>query len=482
MNPLLSAVDAALLAFVWQGVVVAALQWIALALLAKRTARARYLGSCAALGLLAVLPVVTAWSAYARQAAADDAPLKVITLAAYAPGARVVIDWWAVAQQWLAPAWACGVLLFSIRMLWGCVKMSRLKREGDEADPALLAMVERTARRIRVSRPVRVLISSLADGPSVVGALRPVVLLPAVALLGLKEEQLEAVLAHELAHIRRYDYLVNLLQMLIETLFFYHPAVWWISRRIRVERELCCDDIAVAACGDAVCYARALTTLEKMRVASPRFGLGAKDGPLLYRIERLLGVAEWQPGSSRMPGLVAICLVLLCLTPMLHPVKAQSPPAALPATPAPAPRAQATSRSTSRSGSPDVVTVEVTVDSKGDVADARVVNGPLGLRRQALEAALSMTFPTDTAVTRRLTVPISTQKLEAARQPKAEETTEFLRKQLSELQQAGDESRMHLQQIQDQIQLLERELESSEEVQRLLEQSQRNAAGSQSVR
>ena len=103
-------------------------------------------------------------------------------------------------------------------------------------------------------------------GPSVIGWLKPVVLLPAATLLGLTPEQLEAVLAHELAHIRRYDYLVNIVQMLIETLFFYHPAVWWISGRIRQERELCCDDIAVRCCGDAVGYARALTALERMRV------------------------------------------------------------------------------------------------------------------------------------------------------------------------------------------------------------------------
>ena len=78
--------------------------------------------------------------------------------------------------------------------------------------------------------------------------------------------------------------------MLVETLFFYHPAVWWASRRIRVERELCCDDIAVEACGDAVGYAQALTKVARMQISRPGLALGATGGPFLQRIQRLLGV------------------------------------------------------------------------------------------------------------------------------------------------------------------------------------------------
>ena len=95
-------------------------------------------------------------------------------------------------------------------------------------------------------------------------------LLPASALAGLSPQQLEAILAHELAHIRRHDYLVNLLQTLVETLLFYHPAVWWLSRRIRIERENCCDDLAVSLCGDPVAYAKALADLEELRADSSR--------------------------------------------------------------------------------------------------------------------------------------------------------------------------------------------------------------------
>src|SRR5207247_1673092 len=138
--------------------------------------------------------------------------------------------------------------------------------------------------RMGIGRPVRVLMSTLTDGPSVLGWLRPVLLLTPATAMGLTPSELEAVIAHELAHVKRYDYLVNVFQVVAETVFFYHPAVWWTSSRIRLERELCCDDLAVRSCGDPLSYARALTTLEKRRVMAPTMAMASTGGPLLYRI------------------------------------------------------------------------------------------------------------------------------------------------------------------------------------------------------
>jgi hypothetical protein len=148
---------------------------------------------------------------------------------------------------------------------------------------------ERLCGALRVSRPVRLCVSALVEVPTVIGWLRPVILLPAGALVGLSASQLELVLAHELAHVRRSDYLVNLLQTAVETLLFYHPAVWWVSHRVRVEREHCCDDLAVAACGSALRYARALTQLEDVRASAPRLALAATGGRLAERVGRLVG-------------------------------------------------------------------------------------------------------------------------------------------------------------------------------------------------
>ncbi len=136
-------------------------------------------------------------------------------------------------------------------------------------------------------------------------------------------------LAHEVAHIRRYDYLVNMVQVLAEALLFYHPAVWWTSGRIRRERELCCDDDAVRVCGDALRYARALTALERMRVMMPSLALGGTDGPLAYRIARVMGAVPEDRLPSKLPGLAGLCLSLLLgvgyLSMNLNRVRAQAP-------------------------------------------------------------------------------------------------------------------------------------------------------------
>jgi hypothetical protein len=129
------------------------------------------------------------------------------------------------------------------------------------------------------------------DVPTVLGWLRPVIILPVAVVAQLSPAQVEAVLAHELAHVRRHDYLVNLFQRVAEAVLFYHPAIWWISARVREEREHCCDDLAIDTCGDRDNYATALAELENRRTTAPVLGLAATDGPLLNRIRRILQVS-----------------------------------------------------------------------------------------------------------------------------------------------------------------------------------------------
>ena len=150
------------------------------------------------------------------------------------------------------------------------------------------ALLDRLAARLRLSRPVTLLESCLAEVPVVIGYLRPVILMPVGLLAGLPAEQIESILLHELAHIRRHDYLVNLLQIVVESLVFYHPAVWWISGVMRAERENCCDDLVVATQGDALVYAAALTALERNRGAVREAVLAATGGSLVKRVRRLL--------------------------------------------------------------------------------------------------------------------------------------------------------------------------------------------------
>ena len=165
-----------------------------------------------------------------------------------------------------------------------------------------------------MSRPVQLLVSSLVQAPVVVGWLRPAVLVPVGALAGLPADQVEALLLHELAHIRRHDYLVNLLQGVVEAILFYHPAVWWISGHIRVERELCCDDMAVAASGDVLTYARALAGLESARPAHAGMVMAASGGSLVNRIARLAGRPRPAPRTFSGSATIMAAMIIAATT------------------------------------------------------------------------------------------------------------------------------------------------------------------------
>ncbi len=219
---------------------------------------------------------------------------------------------------WVSLAWLGGVIFLSIRHLGGWVGVQRLRWAGtSEVGLDLSDHARQLMDRTKISRPVRILQSTLAELPIVVGWLRPVVLLPAGLLTGLSPKQLEAILAHELAHVRRYDYLCNLLQTAAETLLFYHPAVWWLSRRIRIEREHCCDDVAVAVCGSKVDYAEALAAVEQRRAAALAMAVGIRGrmGSALGRVRRVLGIStedklRW---TQTIGGSVAVLLLIVAL-------------------------------------------------------------------------------------------------------------------------------------------------------------------------
>jgi hypothetical protein len=199
-----------------------------------------------------------------------------------------------------------------VRVIGGWIVARRLARSGR---PVSLEGLEQALARLRarmgIARPVFLLESVRVEIPTVVGWLRPVILFPAATLVGLTPAQLEVVLAHELAHVRRLDYLANLLQTAVETLLFYHPAVWWVSGRIRLEREHCCDDAAVSACGDAVAYARTLADLEGLRLTDGGLALAADGGSLLDRIARLVGrpAPQARRGARALGAVAALAIV-----------------------------------------------------------------------------------------------------------------------------------------------------------------------------
>ena len=182
-------------------------------------------------------------------------------------------------MNWLVALWFAGVLLFSLRTAGGFLVVARLRRlDSHPVGAELLARCRDLQQRLGITRVVRYCESVHLDAPAVLGWFRPVVFLPLSALTGLNEAQLRAVIAHELAHIRRFDAFINVFQVAVETLLFYHPAVWWLNKRIRADREDCCDDVAVSVTGGSVGYARALVW------ELPFFGLDFLTWRILFSI------------------------------------------------------------------------------------------------------------------------------------------------------------------------------------------------------
>jgi beta-lactamase regulating signal transducer with metallopeptidase domain len=349
MNPLTQAVGAALLHLVWQATAIAVGLAIVLAGMARRSAHARYVASGAALVLVLAAFVGTALRAYdpmvpAPAPAAGPLETAKAVVAEAAPPARDRLEVWSARLQRALPAvvalWLAGVGLLAARLLVSWSRVRRLAREGVAPQELVWeAAAARLAEALGVRRAVRLLESRAVEVPGVIGALRPVILLPVSALTGLSPAEIEMLLAHELAHVRRHDYLLNLLQSVVETLFFFHPAVWWISRRVREEREHCCDDLAIAVCGSPVRYARALTRLEELRSA-PRLVPAATGGPLLGRIRRLAGQGTEARGQGA-PWAAAFVLLailaLLAFSPSLpSPAQAGTTAEQTPAVPQPA--------------------------------------------------------------------------------------------------------------------------------------------------
>ncbi|MCA8962460.1 MAG: LysM peptidoglycan-binding domain-containing protein, partial [Planctomycetes bacterium] len=217
-----------------------------------------------------------------------------------------------------ADLWSIGVLLLLVRLTISWCRIRSTYHGGARPLPTFhTALVDDLRRRLRIRTRTQAFLSSSVDVPTVIGWLRPRILLPASALFGLTPSQLEAILAHELAHIRRWDYAVSWLQVVVETLFFFHPAAWWISHRLREEREHCCDDVAAALCGRST-LAHALVSLEALRGRSSRLdpALAATGGSLLERIRRM--VAPSTESRSTHPILMLTFVALIGVAWTLH--------------------------------------------------------------------------------------------------------------------------------------------------------------------
>ncbi len=193
---------------------------------------------------------------------------------------------------WVDDLWMIGVSLLALRALGGWYQLQALKKRARWTIPADLAhQFRQISRQMRLARNISLRISEEVISPLAMGAWRATVILPVSAVLRMPPSELEAVLAHELAHIRRLDYLCNLFQTAVESVLFFHPAVWWLSRTVRDRREVCCDEIAVSVCADPIVYAQALLRLEEQKSAHLHLAVALKghNGSLLRRVKLVLG-------------------------------------------------------------------------------------------------------------------------------------------------------------------------------------------------
>ncbi len=288
--------------FTWQGAVIAGWYKLAETLVAARGPQARYVVGLGALIAMIVASGVT--FATSLGGALQTPPVSVAVILAPKSFA-------AQALPWVDAAWLVGVAILSMRLLADLWRVQRLSRLALPAPAAVLRIFERTLARSGAARRTCLRLHAFITEPFVVGIFRSIVYLPLSAVTALAPEQLEAVLAHELEHVRRADYAWNLLQSVVETLFFYHPAVWWIGGRLRQYRELCCDDAALAACRDPLVYATALLSLAEQKRGAPSLAM-AMSGPavtglagspsLLARIGRVLGETPTETRSQTRRG------------------------------------------------------------------------------------------------------------------------------------------------------------------------------------
>ena len=385
-----------LLDFVWQGALVGCAT--AMLLLALRNARAemRYVVACSGLLLCLLWP---ACALVLRLGGDADGASAALPLGQLLIGGAAQADSWLDTVQrnlsWMVGAWACCAAALALRMVLGLLWIGRAARR-ETGDAQWQARLCTLARGFGIDRAVRLRVVDGLASPITAGWLKPVVLVPAALVSGMPSQLLEALLAHELAHVRRGDYLVNLVQSVIETLLFYHPAVWWISHRIRVEREHIADDLAARQIGEPRRLALALSELEKLQFANNKLAMAANGGDLMQRIKRLvrptpdMQALNWKAAIPVL-GLAATLLVGCAQTPVADSADAVTTPPLAQFSSCAKPMYPAEALAKRLQGT---VTLQFKVEADGSVQDSKVMksSGDASLDEAARVAIAKCTF------------------------------------------------------------------------------------------
>ena len=379
----------ALLHFVWQGALVGCAAAVLLVVLRNARPESRYAVACGALLLCIAWPAADL--ALMLQNGSDIQSVRLLPLV-HAPAATLqdaagLSAWLQRHLDWIVGTWAACAAALALRMALGLLWIGRApgaddgRPDGRAEERIWQARLSQLAARCGLGRHVRLRIVAGLASPVTAGFWRPVVLVPAALVTGMPPALLEALLAHELGHVRRHDYLVNLVQNVIEALLFYHPAVWWISHRIRLEREQIADDFAARRLGEPRRLARALSELERLQFSRHHLAQAATGGDLMARIRRLVRpdpqALDWRA------GLPVLGLVLACAASTHALTARDAPPAAVPAVAADLTRRAMMDFSSCRkpqyphadlaAGHEGTVTLAFRVDAAGLVTESKVL-------------------------------------------------------------------------------------------------------------
>lgn len=302
-SPILTSLALTLLHFLWQGLLVAVVLKSALLIFNNNKPQLRYALSALAMLVNLLLPIITFIIIYQTEVTSVNTLASSLALNEFIqeleqPDAlftyRELTETLPLLLPYISVLWLATITLLAGKLLIEITTVNRLPQQGTVApSDQLQARFNELVKQINLKIAPRLLISLKVDVPMAIGWLKPVVLIPANMITGLNSAQLEMLILHELAHIRRHDYLVNFLQTLVEILLFFHPGVLWVSKQMRNEREYCSDDIAVQHCGNAIAYAHTLADTASLCTKShnhtiPDMAMAASGGDLKQRVIRLV--------------------------------------------------------------------------------------------------------------------------------------------------------------------------------------------------
>ncbi len=312
---------------IWQGIFISVLWASLVSIPGLRSAVFRYWSGLAAMIALFTMGIITYWMhyqpvqeslfllEYGEATSVNPSIFYEDTISVLHPFHGFFIEHAPLISQ----IWVWGMVLLLIRLLMGYGYLKYIASGvKSKQHPILISALENVRGKMRLATPVVVSISNKVSGPMLVGWIKPVILFPVGLINALTPQEVEAIIAHELAHVKRHDWLINLVQSLIEVAFYYHPAVWWLSYQIREARENCCDDMAIENGYSPLFYARLLIRIKELQIQtnhSPSISLVGNSKTLLNRIQRILGQTQnFYTMKEKCIALGMITAVILVLT------------------------------------------------------------------------------------------------------------------------------------------------------------------------